>query len=310
MESWHSFIFGKPFFNFLCANDNFYPMLKKELETAVKLARIAGDSIMTIFHEGFEIEEKSDSALYSEPVTIADTTSSRIIVEGLAEVFSDDAILSEEEPDDIERRLTKSRVWIIDPLDGTKGFTEKAGDFAVQIALTENGEPLLGVVLQPIKDVLYYAVKNEGAFLIENGGEPVRLHVSEINEFDNMTIAVSRSHRSEIMNKLVEHFGFKTEFRHGSVGLKVGFLARKVADIYIHLSPHTKFWDTAAPQIILEEAGGKLTDIFGGRIRYDIRDVKNHNGIFSTNGVSHERSVDHLRSLLTEVGRTKIVSAR
>ncbi len=285
-------------------------MMKKELETAVELARKASTAIMKIYHEGFEIEEKFVNTNYSEPVTIADKTASKIIVKGLAEVFPDDAILSEEEPDDTARRMRKSRVWIIDPLDGTKGFTQKAGDFAVQIGLAEDGEPILGVVLQPIKNLLYYAVKGEGAFLVEDGKEPRKLQVSETENFGEMTLAVSRSHRSSRMSKLVGHFGFEKEFAHGSVGLKVGFLAQKAADIYIHLSPHTKFWDTAAPQIILEEAGGKLTDIFGEKIKYDIKDVRNHNGILSSNGISHEKAVSHLKPLLTEFGRLRVKSAK
>ncbi len=285
-------------------------MLKKELETAIELARKASVAIMKIYHEGFEIEEKFSNTNFSEPVTIADKTASKIIVEGLVEVFPDDAILSEEEPDDTERRMRKSRVWIIDPLDGTKGFTEKMGDFAVQIALTENGVPVLGVVLQPMKNLLYFAVKGEGSFLVEDGSEPQKLEVSKTEDFTKMTIAVSRSHRSPRMSKLVEHFGFEKEFQHGSVGLKVGFLTQKVADIYIHLSPHTKFWDTAAPQIILEEAGGKLTDIFGETIKYDLKDVRNHNGIFASNGVSHERAISHLKPLLTEFGRLRVKSAK
>ena len=285
-------------------------MLEKELGYATKLAREAGDAIMKIYHEGFEVREKKVGENFSEPVTIADITSSKIIVKGLAEQFPDDAILSEEEPDKTERRLSKSRVWMIDPLDGTKGFTEKAGDFAVQIALTENGEPILGIVFQPIRDLFYYAVKDLGSFLIDEGKEPRRLEVSDIADFKEMTLAVSRSHRSPRMNKLVEHFGFVKEHPHGSVGLKIGFLAQKVADIYIHLSPHTKFWDTAAPQIILEEAGGKLTDIFGEKIRYDIKDLQNHNGIFATNGVSHKEAVAHLRSLLTKFGRLRVKSAK
>jgi 3'(2'), 5'-bisphosphate nucleotidase len=285
-------------------------MLKKELETAIELARLASTAIMKIYHEGFEIEEKFINEHFSEPVTIADKTASKIIVEGLAEAFPDDAILSEEEPDDTARRLQKSRVWIIDPLDGTKGFTQKMGDFAVQIALTEDGEPILGVVLQPIGNNLYFAVKNEGAFLQINDNESKRLQVSDKTDFNEMIIAVSRSHRSKRMTKLIEHFNFKNEFQHGSVGLKVGFLAQKFADIYIHLSPHTKFWDTAAPQIILEEAGGKLTDIFGGKIKYDIKDVRNHNGILSSNGVSHEKTVLHLKPLLTEFGRLRVKSAK
>ena len=285
-------------------------MLEKELEIAINLAREASDAIMKIYHEGFEIEEKSQNPDYSEPVTIADITSSKIIVAGLSEAFPDDGVLSEEEIDDIDRRLSKSRVWIIDPLDGTKGFTEKQGDFAVQIALCENGEPVLGVVLQPINDRLYYAVKKEGAFMTEKGGTPKPLQVSDITAFNEMTLAVSRSHRSKTMTRLVEHYGIENEYPHGSVGLKVGFLTQKLADIYIHLSPHTKFWDTAAPQIILEEAGGKMTDIFGEKIQYGLEDVKNHNGIFSTNGVSHKEAIAHLRPLLTEFGRMKVTAAK
>ncbi len=282
-------------------------MLETELRITVDLAREAGKAIMKIYHEGFEVEEKFHGDHYSEPVTIADRTSSRIIVSGLAKSFPGDAILSEEEPDDISHRMSKSRVWITDPLDGTRGFIEKAADFAVQIALTENGVPILGVVFQPLKDILYFAVKGEGAFLIENKGDSKRLQVSDLTDFSKMTLAVSRSHRSKNMTKLVDHFGFGNEYAHGSVGLKVGFLTRQIADVYIHLSPHTKFWDSAGPQIILEEAGGRLTDIFGEEIKYDIEDVRNHNGIFASNGFSHEKSVAHLKPILSELGRLNVL---
>lgn len=282
-------------------------MLEKELETAINLSHKASEAILKFYEEGFEIEEKFITEYYSEPVTIADKTSSKIIVEGLAKAFPDDAILSEEELDDTERRLRKSRVWIIDPLDGTKGFTEKQGDFAVQIGLVEDGEPILGVVLQPLGQNLYFATKNGGSFLQKENDKPIKLNVSDKTNFEEMTIAVSRSHRSRNMTALINHFGFKGEYKHGSVGLKVGFLAQQTADIYIHLSPFTKFWDTAAPQIILEEAGGKLTDIFGEKIRYELEDVRNHNGIFSSNGIIHEKAVSHLKPLLTRFGRLKVV---
>lgn len=281
-------------------------MLERELDTARALARQAGDAIMKIYDEGFIVEEKQVTATYSEPVTIADVTSSRIIVKGITEEFPEDAVLSEEEPDDADRRLASDRVWIVDPLDGTQGFTEKMGDFAVQIGLIVGGQPRLGVVYQPINSRMFYAVQGAGAFCIEEGEDPRRLFVSEETEFSKMTIAVSRSHRSPKMNRVFEHFGFEKEFRHGSVGLKVGFLALRAADIYIHLSPFTKYWDTAAPQIILEEAGGKLTDIFGERIDYTLADVRNHNGVFSSNGAAWESAVSRLRPLLTEFGRLRI----
>lgn len=284
-------------------------MFEKEMRTAEALAREAGATILRFFHEGFEVNEKPLNSHYSEPVTIADTTSSRIIVEGIAAEFPLDAVLSEEEVDDTDRRLASDRVWIIDPLDGTKGFTEKKGDFAVQIALVVDGEPVLGVVFQPIGDLLYRAVKGGGCYLEKERAEAAPLRVSAETDFQSMTMAVSRSHRSSKMQRIFEHFGFKDEFAHGSVGLKVGFLAQKTADIYIHMSPHTKFWDTAAPQVILAEAGGSLTDIFGDPIDYTKADVRNHNGLFASNGVAHNKAVEHLRPLLTEFGRLKVTAA-
>jgi 3'(2'), 5'-bisphosphate nucleotidase len=280
--------------------------LSKELETAIALARKAGDAILEIYQTEFEIEEKTTKDNLTEPVTIADKTASRIIVEGMSEAFPEDGILSEEEDDHIEGRLSKQRVWMIDPIDGTLGFIEKAGDFAVQIGLMEKGEIILGVVFQPTTDLLYFAVKGNGAFIIEKQAEPAKLQVSDKKDFSQMTLAVSRSHPSSRMKGLIEYFGFKDKFAHGSVGLKVGLLARQFADIYIHLSPRTKFWDSAAPEIIIKEAGGEMTDIFGEKIDYSISDVQNYNGVLASNGVSHQAAVQKLRPLLTKFGRFRV----
>lgn len=281
-------------------------MLEKELKKAIELARNAGNLILDYYENGFVIEEKFSHDNFSEPVTEADRKSSELIVSHLRDAFPFDGILSEEEIDTDERLFTK-RVWMIDPIDGTQGFVEKKGDFAVQIGLAQDGEAILGVVFQPINDRLYYASKGNGAFLVENGGEPQKLKVSDKTDFSEMTLAVSRSHRSPRMTKLVNHFGFKDEFQHGSVGLKVGIIARQEADLYIHLSPRTKFWDTCAPQIIIEEAGGKLTDLFGEKIVYQFQDVQNHNGIIASNGASHEKAVAKLKHLLNNFGRLRVI---
>lgn len=280
-------------------------MLKKELETAIKLAREAGDLILDFYEKGFKVEEKRTKDNHTEPVTEADHASSKLIIAGLKEVFPTDGILSEEEID-LPERLTKQRVWMIDPIDGTRSFVEKQGDFAVQIGLTENGKPIVGVVFQPLANRLYFAAKSEGAFYVASGGEPQKLLVSDKTDFAEMILAVSRSHRSAKMTSLVKYFGFRNEFPHGSVGLKVGLLARQIADLYIHLSPRTKFWDTCAPQIILEEAGGKLTDIFGQEITYGIQDTQNYNGVLATNGTAHEAVLNKLKPLLSEFGRLRI----
>lgn len=281
-------------------------MLKKELETAIALSQKAGERILEFYALEIIAEQKLGVDNFSEPVTIADRTASKIIVEGLAEVFPTDAILSEEEADDIEDRVSGKRVWMIDPIDGTQGFINKDGDFGVQIGLTENGEAVLGVVFLPFHNELFYATKGEGAFFVKNDESPKDLQVSGKTDFSQMNLAVSRNHLSPKMSQISKSFVFREVIHRGSVGLKIGLIARQIADLYIHLSPRTKYWDSCAPQIILEESGGKMTDIFGSPLRYDLHDVQNHNGILASNGESHELTLQKLRSLLNKFGRYKI----
>ncbi len=288
---------------FFC--DKFLAMLEKELETAVALARQAGKIILDFYETGFEIEEKIFADNFSEPVTIADRAASKIIVESLAEIFPDDGILSEEEFDD-QQRLEKNRVWIIDPLDGTQGFVDKNGDFAVQIGLTEKGKSVLGVVFLPSENILYYAEKGSGAWLVENEQTSERMQVSGKTDFSQLNLATSRNHRSPGMSRVFESFSLKSETRRGSVGLKIGLITRQICDLYVHLSPRTKHWDTCAPEIILTEAGGNLTDLFGGKIIYNTADVHNHNGVLASNTAAHELAVARLKPLLTEFGRLKV----
>jgi 3'(2'), 5'-bisphosphate nucleotidase len=278
-------------------------MLERELETAIALARVAGERILAHYAAGFVTEEKVGADNYSEPVTIADREASRIIVDGLIEVFPDDAVLSEEERDDLKLRLSKRRVWIIDPIDGTAGFVKHDGDFCVQIGLAADGVPVVGVVYMPAYDIMSYAVKGGGAFVSTTGTEPKRMQTECCREFADMVLAVSRNHLSQRMNRIIEHFGFKHIVRRGSVGLKVGLIVDKTCDLYIHPSPRTKLWDTCGPQIILEEAGGRFTDLFGYPIRYDTADLQNHNGIVATSGDVHKDVIEHLKPILREFGR-------
>lgn len=281
-------------------------MLKKELEVAVTLAREAGKKILEFYALEIIAEEKLGADNFTEPVTIADKTASRMIVEGLMQNFPGDGILSEEETDVIEIRASRNRVWMIDPIDGTWGFIKKDGDFGVQIGLTDNGAGILGVVYLPFHNELYYAAKGEGAFLIERDENTKNLQVSSKTNFTEMNLAVSRNHRSPKMYRIMEDFGFRQEIQRGSVGLKVGLITQQVCDMYIHLSPRTKFWDSCAPQVILEEAGGRMTDLFGAPLRYDLHDVQNHNGILASNGAAHEKAILNLKPLLNEFGRLRM----
>jgi 3'(2'), 5'-bisphosphate nucleotidase len=289
-----------------CLCGKFLVMLNEELQTAMNLARRAGALIMKFYETGVATEEKVGADNHMEPVTIADRTASELIVEGLEKAFPEDGILSEEAADTKER-LSKKRVWMIDPIDGTLGFINRQDDFAVQIGLAENGKAIMGVVFQPAVNVLYFASKDAGAFRVEPNGEILHLQVSEKTDFSKMNLAISFNHRSPKMKLIKQRLGIKKETPRGSVGIKVGLVVTRECDLYLHLSNRTKYWDTCAPQIILEEAGGKFTDIFGGEYRYDLSDVQNHNGLVASNGVSHDRIIKKLRPLLTEFGRVRVI---
>ena len=279
------------------------------MEAAIVLAREAGDAIGKYYALEIVSEQKIGVDNFAEPVTAADREASRIIVEGLERLFPNDGVLSEEEADKLEERLSRTRVWFIDPIDGTSGFIKKDGDFAVQIGLAENGVAVLGVVFMPARNVLYYGSKGKGSYAVRNGSPPIRLEVSGKTNFGDIALAVSRDHRSPKMSQIVRDFGLRNEIERGSVGVKIGLIAEQICDLYIHLSPRTKFWDTCGPEVILEEAGGRLTDLFGKAMRYDLSNVQNLNGILASNGTVHESAVATLKPILHEFGRLKITSA-
>jgi 3'(2'), 5'-bisphosphate nucleotidase len=281
------------------------PGFDREIEIATELAREAGAILLTHYHSSFLVEQKINALQELEEVTAADREANDLIVHRLLTEFPDDGILAEESKD-TERRLEKDRVWLIDPMDGTKNFIQRDGDFAVQIGLAVNGEVVAGAVYQPARDVLYRAVRGDGAWIELNGGSAQRMSVSARTDPKDMVLASSRSHRSPRMQRVVSEFGFKNEVRRGSVGVKIGLITEQQADLYMHLSPSTKQWDTCAPQIILEEAGGRLTDLFGQPLRYNGVRVDNQNGIVATNGAAHEMVIENLKPLLREFGRTPV----
>lgn len=278
---------------------------RHELRVALRLAREAGAAILGYYDSPLQIERKIDAEEYTEPVTQADKAANELIVSGLQSEFPDDGILAEESVD-TERRLSKRRVWMVDPLDGTNGFIARDGDFAVQIGLAVDGRSVLGVVYQPLPDVLYRAVEGAGAWVEREGFEPEQARVSNHTELTRMRLAASRNHRSPRMDRVVRALGIEEEVQRGSVGIKVGLIIEQQCDIYVHLSPRTKQWDTCAPEIILTEAGGRFTDLFGEPYVYNDPEVQNRNGLIASNGAAHERIVASLAPLLKEFGRIRV----
>ena len=255
-----------------------------EIDAALELAVSAGRVVM---------EKRGRAAVKQkaggEPVTEADLAANQIIVEGLASRFPADAILSEETVSD-DSRLRASRVWIIDPIDGTREYIEGTEDFAVQIGLCVDGVPVVGVVNQAAAHRLYWAVAGEGAWLDDprnTARKTRRLAVSSVSDPTKMKLTISRWHRSKKHAAIQEIVKPAELIPAGSIGVKMGLVAQAKADLYLHPSTRCAEWDTCGPDIVLREAGGAVTDFFGAPLRYNQPDPHHPIGVAASNAIAH-----------------------
>lgn len=270
--------------------------LARELDIAIRLARQAGAAIMAYYKTDLAVDQKHRN----EPVTAADRDADEIILRGLRAAFPEDGLLTEESDDDLTR-LEKDRVWIVDPLDGTSDFITHTGDFAVQIALARGGHPVLGVVYEPVRDRLMYAVHGQGTYQVCDG-ETVRLRVSSVSDPGQMCLVASRSHFSPWIEAACQALGIHAIDRMGSVGLKVGRVAQGACDLYL-ATVISKEWDICAPHALLLEAGGWMTNLCGEPIVYNKADVTECRGLIASNGAAHDRIVDTLAPLIEQAER-------
>ncbi len=196
-----------------------------------------------------------------------------------------------EEAEDSLLRLQKERVWMIDPLDGTKDFLAKTGEFSIMVGLAHRGKPVLGVVYQPLGDKIYFAVKGEGAFVKESGKPSKKLTVSNVANFSDARFLLSRFHFGESEKEFTEKNKIKNILQIGSLGLKAGMIAKGKAEAMFNFSDKTKQWDTCAAEVILREAGGEITDSRGEKFVYNRKEVRNLNGVVATNGKIHQQII-------------------
>jgi 3'(2'), 5'-bisphosphate nucleotidase len=260
--------------------------MEKELEVAKQIAREAGRILLDYYRDGAEVKWKG----HDDPVTAADHAANDFLVRELARRFPGDAILSEEAPDD-PARFDHDRVWLIDPMDGTKQFIERIGEFAVMIGLAVRGEAKLGVVFHPEPNRMFYAAPGIGAF-VEEPLSTKRLRVDALRDSARMCAAMSRSHHNPKVDRILDDLGIQNRITSGSVGLKIGLIAETRAHVYLHLGSRTNQWDTCGPEAILREAGGVLTDAAGAPMIYNRPDIRNRNGVVASNGVIHDRILE------------------
>lgn len=252
-------------------------MWEKELQAAIDAGLLAKEKIMEIYHQEFDVEIKDDNS----PVTIADKTADKIIREYLHKTFPTHAFLTEESEDSRER-LSNDYVWIVDPVDGTKDFVAKDDQFTINIALAYQHKVVVGVVIAPALDEIYFASLSNGAFFQKIGEKPVKIHVND--KLDDLTVLTSVFHFNEKEQALIDSHQDKIKhvMKRGS-SLKPCAIAHGLAEITYRCSPNTKEWDTAASQIIVEEAGGLFVEPDGSPITYNREDVYNRKGYIVVN---------------------------
>lgn len=279
-------------------------MLPVDVARIRKIAEEAGEQIMQIYRKDFEVIEKDDRS----PLTAADQASHAVIKQGLSRLYPEIPVLSEEGEDiAYEERQAWSMFWLVDPLDGTKEFIKRNGEFTVNIALVEEGFPILGVIYVPVTKTMYVGSRQEGAYKVDAEGiqEQISCHQLSIHLRtsakaeergeeaigDNLlsrelTLVESRSHPSPeleaLMAKLSKYYTNIQRIQKGS-SLKLCAVAEGVADLYPRLGP-TMEWDTAAGQAIIEAAGGEVLTLSGERFRYNKESLRNEYFLAIGNG--------------------------
>ncbi len=271
-------------------------MLERELREAVRIARRAGVIVLDVYATDFSVAYKTKS----DPVTEADTRANTYIVKELRNAFPTDGVVAEETEDKSDG-LRGGRCWYVDPLDGTKEFIAKNGEFAVMLGLAVDGVSTLGVVYQPEHDKLYAGVVGAGAYL-EQRGERRELLVSNVDDPRDLELVVSRSHRGKRIDEVMKKLGITQETRSGSVGLKIGLIAEQRADLYVHMSSKSSQWDACGPEAVLKAAGGRFSDLEGHAYRYGGIDMRNDRGILACNAAAYDAVLPIVRQVARRAG--------
>jgi 3'(2'), 5'-bisphosphate nucleotidase len=244
--------------------------LEQLLPSVLGIARRAGAVVMEVYQSpDFDVQLKSDES----PLTRADIASNKIIVEGLKTLTPEVPILSEESKQvPYSDRKGWTTYWLVDPLDGTKEFVKRNGEFTVNIALVDDGEPVLGVVYAPVLGRMYYAAKGQGAFRADGDGEPRPIRAADYHDA-SLKIVASRSHAGPDLAAFLDRVGDYEVVSMGS-SLKLCLVADGTAHLYPRLGP-TMEWDTGAAHAIVNEAGGAVTDLDNVALCYNKEDLLN-----------------------------------
>jgi len=256
---------------------------RADLELALEAVRAAAPGIMRVFRTKQDVVYKSPD----QPQTAADRDADHALHEVLIGARPDYGWLSEELMDTPDR-LARSRVWIVDPIDGTRSYLAGHPEFAISIALAENGQSVLGVIANPATDEIFWTIRGEGAFRHPDK----RLHVSRV---DHRPLRIAAS-RSEMKRGEFAELAEGAEIQGvGSTAYKMARVAAGEVDLFLSRGPKSE-WDVAAGDLLVREAGGRVSDLKGATLRYNNPDPYVH-GILVTNGARHDEILNIVRTL-------------
>lgn len=282
-------------------------MIDRELEELLRIAREASAVVRAVYATPFSVEMKGPN----DPVTRADREANELICARLAASFPGEAVVAEESatPEALAVAASSERVFYVDPLDGTREFVDRNGEFAVMIGLATGGRAHLGAVVMPatgealVGRAALSAAEVGAAFLEVEGGarRPLEMEraggLTIARDVSEARLVVSRSHRPPLVEKLTARLGLSNITPCGSVGVKVARVITGAADIYVHDGGGAKRWDTCAPEAILRAAGGQFTDLRGAAIAYAGPDLVVRGGLIASNGVFHEAFIEAAKAL-------------
>jgi 3'(2'), 5'-bisphosphate nucleotidase len=262
---------------------------RRELQEALAAAEAAARFVAT--------EYQTFVAIPNAPAHIsthADKGAQEIILKHLRAAFPEDGLCAEEATESLTGApANRDRVWVVDPIDGTKGFAIKNGEFSVMVGLTVGGESVVGVVWEPSTDRVTYAAKGEGCFTKVGQGEPERCHVTKVAALTEATITASHAKPGKPKPVVVKLQPAKVIETY-SAGIKLAQVARGVCDLYVNDYPEFHDWDVCAGHVLVTEAGGTVSEFNGGPVQYGRVGAKRKGGLVATNGVLHEETLRKL----------------
>ncbi len=265
------------------------------IEIIKKIAKDSGKIIMSYKKGELDIKNKTGPLDF---VTKADIEADKFIQSELKKNFPKDLILSEENTNIPENY--NGRVWMVDPLDGTRSFINGYDSFSVMIGLCVDGKPILGVVYAPARKELYFAQAGKGAYF-EKDGKEKKLQVSNVEEITKAIMVTRIGKEPRIVDSIIEHLPVKEIIPESSVGLKLGMISKGKADMHINSNFKAHKWDTCAPQIILEESGGIVTDFYGKPLDYTQKSLQWKESFVASNYKLHLELLKYLKEKNKEI---------